>query len=112
LLQEEFESSSIQTPEFKKFSSVFKKEFRNLLLALDCTNVEFNVGHFFISGFFTYKEQAYYFSLNDVRNFNNDSMLLRTAKNYKDYSGGSNNWVSLESPERLANDISNLLGIR
>jgi hypothetical protein len=107
LLMKGFESSSGCTPEFKKFYSTFKKEFAKELKSIGAENIVFSRGHFYISGFFTINDQPYYFSISDVRGmdysikYNPDSctskLLYRTAKDYKDYLGGSNHFVKIES---------------
>lgn len=100
LLRQGFESSSTSTPQFNTFFSTFKKEFTAELKKVNATEIQFSKGHFYISGFFKVNEQMYYFSLSDVRGseFQREiSMLYRTAKNNKDYTGGSNNWVNIET---------------
>jgi len=103
LLQKGFESSSGTTPEFMVFYRTFKKELTVELLKRGCTNIQINKGHFYCSGFFTYPSgQVYYFSIPDVRDFNESlnrdgSMLYRTAKDYKDFRGGHNQYVRFES---------------
>lgn len=104
MLKNGFESAPNKTPEFKSFVSTFKREFKRELEALGATNIKFNVGHFYISGFFTSKTgQVYYFSLPDVRGFSYgnvqghmNQLLYRTAKDYKDYTGGVNQYVPIE----------------
>jgi len=107
LLAMGFESSSGVTDEFKAFYSTFRSEFKKELKTIGATDAQFSRGHFYVSGFFTVDGQAYYFSISDVRDFiyskvNNPmscmhKMLYRTAQNYKDYTGGHNQWVSIES---------------
>lgn len=107
LLKQGFESSSGKTPEFLAFFRTFKKEFTKELQFLGATNVQFSRGHFYLSGFFTLGTQAWYFSLSDVRGMdyvlqhNPDScmaqLLYRSANDYKDYSGGANQYVRIES---------------
>lgn len=107
LLSIPFESSSGLTEEFKHFYNTFKKEFTIELRTIGATEIKFSRGHFYISGFFTIDGQAFYFSLSDVRGFiyNNlkdpysciHKLLYRTAQNYKDYTGGANQWISIES---------------
>jgi hypothetical protein len=108
LLKAGFESSSGKTPEFLNFVKVFKSEFKKELESIGATNIVFSVGHFHISGFFTADDgQIYYFSLPDVRSFsygfaiNPDAtmnkLMYRTAKDYKDYTGGKNRYVKIES---------------
>ena len=104
LLENGFESSSGKTPEFQAFTRVFKKEFTKELKSIGATDIKFNIGHFYISGFFTtLSGQAIYFSLPDVRDFNYclatnpDScmcqLLYRTANDYKDFTGGMNRYA-------------------
>lgn len=102
LLRQGFQSSTGKTPEFMAFVRTFKSEFKKVLESIGATNIIFSVGHFYISGFFTSASgQVYYFSLPDVRSFDVDGnghfsrMMYRTAKDYKDYTGGSNQWVSI-----------------
>jgi len=95
LLAQGFESSSVKTPEFKSFARDFKREFTQELKSIDATNIKFSVGHFYVSGFFTSKTgQVYYFSLSDVRGCPNQ-LMYRTAKDYKDYTGGMNQWTNI-----------------
>jgi hypothetical protein len=101
MLRNGFQSSSGLTPEFKSFASTFRSEFYKELKNIGATNVEFNIGHFYISGFFDVKDKTYYFSLSDVRSFlENDvhfgGLLYRTAKNHKDYTGGVNCYVKIQ----------------
>jgi len=100
LLLQGFKSSSGTTPEFMAFYRTFKKELTAELKKRGCTNIEVGKGHFYCSGFFTSPTgQVYYFSIPDVRGagFNGGhfgSMLYRTAKDYKDYTGGQNQYVN------------------
>jgi len=105
LLKKGFESSSGKTPEFMAFTKIFKKEFTCELESISATNIVFSIGHFYISGFFTVDGQVYYFSIPDVRGINHclannpDScmcqLLYRTAKDYKDYTGGVNRYAKI-----------------
>jgi len=97
LLRKDFQSSSSVTPEFRTFSSTFKREFNRELESIGATNPEYSVGHFYISGFYTLKGQVYYFSLSDVRYFKERKLLIREAKGYKDYTGGRNCYVPIEA---------------
>jgi hypothetical protein len=63
-----------------------------------------NRGHFYLSGFFTKGEKIFYFSLSDVRGSDfvlgsggDLDLLYRTAKHYKDWSGGTNCYVIIEA---------------
>jgi len=102
LLRQGFQSSSQTTPEFLAFYRTFKKELTKALTERGCTKIEIGKGHFYCSGFFTSPSgQIYYISVPDVRGFSegdscNGSMMYRTAKHYKDWTGGSNQWVKFE----------------
>lgn len=97
LLQRGFQSSSGKTPEFAAFTRLFKKHFAKELETVGATLKVFSVGHFYVSGFFQLNEQLFYFSISDVRMYTDNghwgSMLIRTAKNMKDYSGGTNTYT-------------------
>lgn len=102
LLAQTFESSSGLTPQFKTFFDTFKKELTTTLKANGCTGIEVNRGHFYASGFFTTAEnKIYYFSLSDVRGSFDGEMLYRTAKDYKDFTGGINQYVKLDKIKDL-----------
>jgi len=93
-----FISSSGKTPQFQKFATLFRNDMKKLLESLGATNVKISTGHFYLSGFFTSSNgQIYYFSISDVRFFPNSPMLLRTAKAYDDYTGGSNGSIPLDN---------------
>jgi hypothetical protein len=97
LLKKGFESSSGLTPEFAEFFKTFKKEFTDELLSIGATNIQFSRGHFYVSGFFTTPDgQPWYFSLSDVRFFHDRKLLYRTAKDYKDYTGGRNRYTEIK----------------
>ncbi len=100
LFNQGFESATRNTPEFNKFARTFKKEFTAELESAQCSNIVFSKGHFYMSGFFTSQTgQPYYFSLLDVRYEPTLRMYVRKVKDYKDYTGGVNNWVNIEQKE-------------
>ena len=96
LLGFEFESSSSRTPQYLEFHKVFKKEL-SAVLKLHVKRVEFSKpNHFDVSGFFELLNgKIYYFSLSDLR-LDKGNILIRTATDFKDYSGGSNNFLKLD----------------
>lgn len=105
LLHKGFESSSGKTPEFTSFTRIFKTEFRNVLNAMRCKNITFNVGHFYISGFFDDANgQLWYFNIGDVRWMSDMIILVRTAEHRKDYTGGNNRYA-------LLNNLQQTLGV-
>lgn len=98
----EFESSSGKTEQFKKFAREFKAAIKEQTKD-DFEVASYNVGHFEISGFLKSKtddSKFIYFGISDVRSFYNQWMskiLIRTANNLKDFSGGHNNYNDLVS---------------
>ena len=96
LLNEEFESSSSRTPQYLEFHKTFKREFKKLLEPYTKIVEVSKPNHFDVSGFFKLKSgKIYYFSISDLRWSKND-MLIRTAKDFKDYTGGSNGFINLD----------------
>ena len=65
--------------------------------------------HFYISGFFELEnkensnKQTYYFSIEDLRF--NSTFLIRTAKDFKDYTGGNNCYLLLKDFEQFKQDL-------
>lgn len=98
LITDEFESSSTRTPQYLEFHRTFKREFTKALSLVGCTNVDIGKpNHFDVSGFFTAPNgQIWYFSISDLR-WSKDKMLIRTAKHYKDWTGGGNQYVKIDS---------------
>lgn len=95
-------TNSKHDPEFKAFKKLFKKGLTIELKKTLATNIVFSYGHYYISGFFTIGEQPYYFSLSDVRHgfvFSRNGapeIMYRTAKDYKDFTGGHNQNIELK----------------
>ena len=81
---------------------------RQALKEAHFSNIKFNQGHYYFSGFAEKNYKIIYFSISDVRHFPNDnSVLIRTAKHTKDWTGGSNNYAERnhESIKELANKL-------
>jgi len=102
LLQKGFESSSMKTPEFKSFARLFKNDFTKELNDIHAKMINFSVGHFDVSGFFQLDNgNLFYFSLSDARGFEfkqgDFQLMIRTAQHAKDYRGGHNTWVTMET---------------
>jgi len=107
LLKRGFESSCSTTEEFLTFFKTFTKEFTKELESIGATDIQIGKGHFYVSGFFTLGTQAWYFSISDVRGMyyslaiNSYScmnkLMYRTAKDYKDYTGGYNRYAKIET---------------
>lgn len=106
--QKEFESASCRTPEYLSWHRLFKKEFSAFLMEKGATEIQIGKpNHFDMSGFYTLMGQIFYFSVGDLRGFK-DTMLIRTAKSYKDYTGGPNQYASLSSIDSFTNDFNNI----
>ena len=103
-----FESSCSATPEWNSFYRKACNFFRKTLKDV-ADDLVMNKGHFYFSGFFTVREtgKIFYFSISDVRHFPGGQLLIRTAKSYKDYSGGTNQYLDVDSKfaDRLLNFI-------
>lgn len=82
--------------DFKKFVRTFRSEFKKEVAKIGGENVEINGGHYYLYGFFTLNNQPYYISISDVRHWEITDILIRTAKNYKDYTGGRNCFIDLK----------------
>ena len=84
---------------------------RKALKQADFIDIKFSNGPYYFSGFATKNNKVIYFSISDVRHFpptgGDADLLIRTAKDYKDYTGGSNNYSSLkiEEIQELANKL-------
>lgn len=95
----QFESSISKTPEFKRFAREYKALIRSQLIT-SFNIVQWNTGHFYVSGFLQhrYTGKYIYFSVSDVRHFVNDwynKILIRRAKHDTDYTGGTNYYTDL-----------------
>ena len=91
-----FESSCSATPQWNSFYRKAQNFFRKAIAGLG-TDLKMSKGHFYFSGFFTAASgQGYYFSISDVRFFPEKRILLRTAENYRDYTGGANHYLPLD----------------
>ena len=102
----QFESSIDETKEFKSFATKFKNVIKSILEETNSNFIldSFNVGHFYVSGFIKNQDnnKFVYFSIFDVRCSNVrcdvlDQILVRTAENNKDFTGGNNCYTELEN---------------
>ena len=73
-------------------------------------DIKISNGYYYFSGFATKDDQIIYFSIPDIRHFDTDTdgFLIRTAKDYKDFTGGGNNFCLLnnENIQELANRLT------
>ena len=94
-----FESSCIRTPQYLEWHRLFKREFSKFLRDHEATEIHISKpNHFDLSGFFKVHNQIYWFRIEDLR-WSKDKMLIRTAENWKDFTGGFNRYASLSSVE-------------
>jgi len=94
-----FESSSMRTPEYSQFERQIKNYIKKLL-DKNLELIAWSKQHFEFSGFIKNKltDKLVYFSCSDVRFFPDawyNNLLIRTAENEKDYTGGSNDYCKL-----------------
>ena len=82
--------------DFKEFFRKEKSRITKHLKIKGCTEIKMSMQFYYFYGFFTSKSgQAYYFSCSDVRHFSYEKLHFRTAKNYSDFTGGSNQYISV-----------------
>lgn len=106
--------------EFKSFQTAFGNAMKKIAASLNAELVNYSKGHYDMSGFIKRGDKFVYFSYdNGIGNggrshvnlkFCNgwhSPLLIRTAKNEKDYSGGHNNFESFESCETLIDKLLN-----
>ena len=107
-LQKPFESSSSCTPEYLAWHRLFKREFNAFLKKYGSNDIQISKpNHFDVSGFFKLKDgQSWWFRIEDIR-WSKSTMLIRTAKDFKDYTGGHNRFLRLNSIENFTNDFIN-----
>jgi hypothetical protein len=107
LTQSHFESSSSRTPEYLSWHRKFKNAFKKFLTANGATDIQISKpNHFDMSGFFTVKGQDWYFSISDLR-WSKESMLVRTVRDYKDFTGGRNQYVVLDQGDFIFSQAFN-----
>lgn len=102
----EFISTCGKSKQCEQFGKDLKKALQNDLGAE--YNVEISIGHFYISGFISKNGKYVYFNVEDLRDNGEEfsHILYRTAKNNKDYTGGTNRFCKLN---KLAENIISLI---
>lgn len=103
----EFSSGPTTGEDFKIFARLFKK-FVEAKLPSGASLVNFNSGHYYLSGFVQKDGKFAYFSTSDVRHFPGawrDNILIRTAKSDRDYTGGSNGYTPLDDFGQKINSL-------
>jgi len=103
----EFSSGGITGEDFGVFARIFKKFIKDNLPE-ESELIEFDRNHYYISGFIKRNDKFVYFSISDVRHFPNewtDNILIRTAQHERDYTGGTNNYATLEGFKESVNGL-------
>lgn len=89
----------VTSPDYKTFERKFRNYIKKVAKENDGELVKFNPNHYEFSCFVRRNDKYVYISISDVRYFKNswyNNILIRTANNEKDYSGGRNDYTSLE----------------
>lgn len=94
----DFESSTLNTPEFLEFAKELKRYVKQELS--DYQLIKFNVGHFYVSMFWQMivddQPRMFYVQIPDVRyNRWSTNVLFRSAKTSDDYVGGENRYCCI-----------------
>ena len=103
----QFSSGPTTGEDFKVFARLFKKRLKSQL-PIEATLVNWNCGHYYLSGFVQKDGKFAYFSISDVRGFPGawrKAILIRTAKSDTDYTGGPNGYTNLEDFGRRINKL-------
>lgn len=111
-LNAKFESSTTKTPQYLTFCRIFKKQFSKLLqdnFEIEKLPNPKSQCHFGYSGFFQLKDKRiFYFSIGDLR-WSKD-FLIRTAKDFSDYTGGINQYCTTDQGiERFIQDLKGVV---
>ena len=106
MLSINFDSSSGKTEQYATFCRVFRKQFKKMLAdnfdlkGIDGwnSNPHFSqTGFFELGGFDHDSPRVFYFSIEDLRW--SPTFMIRRAKDFKDYTGGSNDYLNVEDFE-------------
>lgn len=110
LLHMKYESASYRTKEYLIFHRVFKRQFKKLLEnTFDIKRTEFfKPNHFDAGGFFELQDgRIFYFSIGDLRW--SKCFLIRTAGSFKDYTGGTNQYCSIDDYDKFMSDLKRIV---
>ena len=104
----DFESSTGDTDQQVTFRRLFKADMRRILKG-KITRLELNKNHFEMYGFFeTFQGKTFYINTGDLRWFAKQSgMLIRTARDFRDFTGGSN--ITVMYDENFADNLLKII---
>lgn len=108
-LDYEFSSGCYTGEDYKQFQTKYVNYLRSLCKQNGWELVNVGRNHYEFTAFIKSDNRYVYFSISDVRYWQNEwykRILIRTANNEKDYTGGNNNYTSLPN---LQSAVGNLL---
>jgi len=79
--------------------AVIKAVKKALVKAFPGCVVTHSTGHFYCSGFVRLREKVVYYSVSDFRHFPDQEVLVRMAKDERDFTGGPNRYSTWEKLE-------------
>ena len=97
-LDYEFSTGCYTGEDYKSFQRKYINYLKSLAKENGWELVNVGKNHYQFSAFFKYEDKYVYFSISDVRFWQNEwykHILVRTATNQKDYHGGGNCYSSL-----------------
>ena len=101
-LHYEFSTGAITGEDYKTFERKYISYLKGICKQNNWDFIKANKNHYCFSAFLKVKGRYIYLSISDVRYFENEwykNILIRTAQNDRDYTGGSNHYTNLESLE-------------
>jgi len=95
--------------DYKDYNNVLGRNLKKYLGELGCTEIKISKGYNQISGFFTTaKNEIYYFGHTYNPGNTKDNMgmfIIRKAKDYKDFKGEHNVFISMTNCNNFTNGI-------
>lgn len=86
---------------FRIFFRREKSKITKILKEKGCTEIKLDYGFYYFSGFYTAPDgQIWYLFTSDTRS-GYTRLFYRTAKSYKDFTGGENREISVKNLEKL-----------
>ena len=107
-LNYEFSSGCYTGEDYKEFERKYISYLKSLCKENGWKFVVANKNHYEFTAFLEVDYNFIYFSISDVRFFQNEwynNILIRTAKSDRDYTGGSNHYTNLK------NLVQNIIGV-
>ena len=87
------------SPEYESFQSKYRNFLKKICNENNFELVSFNKNHYCFSAFIKGNDKYVYLSISDVRYFQNEwytNILVRSASDDRDYTGGQNYYTNLE----------------